>query len=125
MDRNLVGWIEIPVTDMERAKTFYENVFNISISIHDMGGVIMGWFPMNENKPGSSGSLVLHEEYKPSLTHGSVLYFTCKDVVDELSRVAPAGGEVLQEKTEIGGGHGYMALVKDSEGNRIALHSNQ
>ena len=125
MDRNLIGWVEIPVLDMERAKTFYEKVFNISISVHDVGGVIMGWFPMGDDKPGSSGSLVQHEEYNPSLTHGSVVYFSCKDVLDELSRVGSAGGEILQEKTEIGGGHGFMALIKDSEGNRIALHSNQ
>ena len=125
MERNLIGWIEIPVTDMDRAKAFYESVFNIEISVHDMGGLIMGWFPMGENKPGSSGSLVKHEEYNPSLTHGPVLYFSCADVTDELSRVIAAGGEVLQEKTEIGGGHGFMALFKDSEGNRIALHSNQ
>jgi len=125
MERNLIGWVEIPVLDMERAKTFYEKVFNISISVHDMGGVIMGWLPMGENQPGASGSLMLHEEYRPSLTHGSVVYFSCKDVSDELSRVSSAGGEVLQEKTEIGGGHGFMALMKDTEGNRIALHSNQ
>ncbi len=125
MDRNLIGWVEIPVLDMERAKTFYEKVFNIAISVHDLGGVIMGWFPMGENKPGSSGTLMQHEEYRPSLTHGSVVYFSCRDVTDELSRVASAGGEVLQEKTEIGGGHGFMGLIKDTEGNRIALHSNQ
>ena len=124
MERNIFGWIEIPVTDMERAKSFYESVFDVEISIHDLGGVIMGWFPFAENKPGASGSLVQHESYNPSATHGSVVYFSCKDVNTELSRVAAAGGTVLQDKTEIGGGHGFMGLIQDTEGNRIALHSN-
>lgn len=124
MARNLFGWIEIPVTDMERAKAFYESVFDVEISIHDLGGVIMGWFPFAEGKPGASGSLVQHETYKPSTTHGSVVYFSCRDLATELGRVEAAGGTVLQDKTEIGGGHGFMGLFQDSEGNRIAVHSN-
>lgn len=124
MEQNLFGWIEIPVANMERAKAFYENVFDISIEIHDLGGVIMGWFPFAEQKPGASGSLVKHEEYNPSATHGAVVYFACSDLNNELGRVETAGGTVTQQKTEIGGGHGFMATFIDSEGNRIALHSN-
>lgn len=124
MEHNVFGWIEIPVTDMERAKSFYESVFDIEISVHDLGGVIMGWFPFVDNKKGASGSLVKHEDYIPSATHGAVVYFTCKDLAVELGRVEKAGGTILRHKTEIGGGHGFMGLVQDTEGNRIALHSN-
>lgn len=123
MERNLVGWFEIPVTDMERAKAFYESVFKLSISVHDLGGLIMGWFPHAEEKPGASGSLVQHEMYTPSVTDGALIYFSSSDVNEELARVEGAGGEILKPKTEIGGGHGFMALLKDTEGNRIALHS--
>ncbi|MDV7138551.1 VOC family protein [Maribacter sp. TH_r10] len=123
MEYNSVGWFEIPVVDMERAKVFYETVFDITISVHDLGGLIMGWFPSAEGKKGASGSLVQHQMYIPSATHGPLLYFTCVDLAIELSRVVAAKGEILKEKTEIGGGHGFMALVKDTEGNRIALHS--
>ena len=63
--------------------------------------------------------------YVSSDTHGTLIYFSCKDVADELSRVVDAGGQVLQQKTEIGGGHGFMGLIKHTEGNRIAVHSNQ
>ena len=125
MERNLFGWIEIPVGDMDRAKAFYEKVFQVEISIHDFGGVLMGWFPFAEGKPGASGSLVMHDDYRPSMTDGAVVYISCEDVSEELSRIAEAGGEVLRDKTEIGGGHGFMALMQDSEGNRIALHSNR
>lgn len=123
MDHNMVGWFEIPVEDMERARNFYEEVFDISISVHDLGGIIMGWFPAIQDKKGSSGSLVKHEMYIPSDTSGPLLYFSCKDLAVELAKVTKAGGSIIQQKKEIGGGHGFMALLKDTEGNRIALHS--
>ena len=125
MEHNMVGWFEIPVKDMQRAKAFYEAVFQIDIAVHEFGGFLMGWFPFAEKKSGAAGSLVQHEDYNPSLTHGPVIYFSSKDVNDELSRVEAAGGEILQPKTQIGENHGFMALIKDSEGNRIAIHSNQ
>lgn len=125
MENNIVGWFEVPVTDMERAKKFYETVFDISIAIHELGDFIMGWFPMKPDKSGATGSLVQHKMYIPSDTHGPLIYFSCNDVEKELSRVVAAKGIIIQGKTEIGGGHGFMALIKDTEGNRIALHSNK
>lgn len=123
MEHNMIGWFEIPVGDMDRAKKFYEAVFNIDIAIHNMGEFKMGWFPNVPEKPGATGSLVQHEMYVPSTTHGPLIYFSCKDVADELSRVEASNGQIMQSKTAIGDGHGFMALLKDTEGNRIALHS--
>jgi predicted enzyme related to lactoylglutathione lyase len=119
----MVGWFEIPVTDMNRAKQFYDAVFDITIGIHEFGGFQMGWFPNDPEKSGATGSLVQHEMYKPSSTDGPLIYFSCKDVDNELSRVEAANGEILRPKSQIGEGHGFMALIKDTEGNRIALHS--
>lgn len=119
----MVGWFEVPVSDMERAKKFYDAVFDISISVHDLGGLKMGWFPSDPTKKGATGSLVQHEMYRPSATDGVLVYFSCKDVTTELSRVEHAGGAIKRPKTAIGDGHGFMALVSDTEGNRIALHS--
>jgi len=123
MKTNLLVWFEIPVLNIERAKEFYDNVFDISIAIHDLGGLKMGWFPNVPEKPGATGSLMQHESYIPSTSKGPLLYFSSKDVAIELARITNVGGEILKEKTLIGEGHGYMALFKDSEGNRIALHS--
>lgn len=125
MEKNMVGWIEIPVLDMERAKNFYETVFEVTISVHDLDGLLMGWFPGDHSKPGASGSLVKHAKYTPSETAGVLVYFSCWDVAAELGRTEGAGGVILRTKTEIGGGHGFMALILDPEGNRIALHSQQ
>lgn len=118
----MVGWFEIPVADMNRAKMFYESVFDIAIGIHEFGDFQMGWFPNDSGKSSATGSLVKHETYIPSMT-GPLIYFSCKDVNTELSRVVEAKGEILRPKSPIGEEHGFMALIKDTEGNRIALHS--
>jgi len=124
MEHNLVGWFEIPVNDLNRAKAFYEKVFDITISVHDLDGFKMGWFPNAAGKSGATGSLVQHEMYAPSATHGPLIYFSCKDANTPLAKVIDAGGKVLKEKSIIGDGHGFMGLFLDTEGNRIAVHSN-
>lgn len=126
-NHNIIGWIEVPVENMERAIRFYEAVFDFKLSRNQMGPLDMAWFPWVENGIGSGGSLVYHpDHYKPS-TDGVLIYFTAfsGDLSVELSRVEKAGGKILESKTLIAEGYGFMALITDSEGNRIALHSRQ
>ncbi|WP_234416016.1 VOC family protein [Flagellimonas amoyensis] len=126
MDYNMVGWFEIPVEDMERAKTFYETVFQIEIGLQDFGGTKMGWFPMDHAKPGAAGSLIQNKDwYKPSGSEGTLLYFNSMDVQNELDRIESNGGKIMQPKTQISKEIGFMAVFLDTEGNRIALHSRQ
>jgi len=119
----MVGWFEIPVTDMDRAKTFYDAVFNIEVQVQDFGGTLMAWFPFAEGKLGASGSLIQNDAYKPSDSKGVLIYFSSEDVNTEINRVEEAGGKVIQAKTQISPDIGYMALFIDCEGNRIAVHS--
>ncbi|TSE09282.1 VOC family protein [Aquimarina algiphila] len=120
----MIAWFEIPVTDMNRAKAFYEKVFDIEISIHDMDGLQMGWFP-NKNQSGiATGSLVEAEGHYTLSENGVLVYFSCTDVSNEMSKVEDAGGKVVLDKKQISEEHGYMAYFIDSEGNRIALHSS-
>ena len=52
-----------------------------------------------------------------------LLYFNCSGRLDDaISMVEPNGGKVVQPKHQIGP-HGFRAIVLDSEGNRVALHS--
>lgn len=126
MKHNMVGWFEIPVEDMDRAKKFYDTVFDIAVQIHAMNELIMGWFPYADGQPGASGSLVKHEAaYKPSATHGALVYFSSEDVQIQLNRVEKAGGKIIHPKKLIAEDVGYMAVFLDSEGNRIALHSRR
>ncbi len=127
MKNNVVGWFEIPVENMERAITFYEKVLDLKMTRNQMEPLDMAWFPWIEDGLGTPGSLVFHEEfYKPS-TDGVLIYLTAHsgDLENELSRVEGAGGKVLQPKTKISDEYGFMALIIDSEGNRIALHSRK
>ena len=127
MKNNVVGWFEIPVKKMERAISFYEKVFDLKLDRHKMGPLEMAWFPWLEDKPGSPGTLVYHPEYYKPSVDGVLIYLTAHsgDLSNELLKVEAVGGKILQPKTEISAEYGYMALILDSEGNRIALHSRQ
>ena len=125
MNRNVVGWFEIPVTNLDRAVKFYETVFDIKLSRNQFGTLEMAWFPMEDEKPGTAGSLVcMPENYTPS-SDGVLVYFTSQggNLTTELSKVEQAGGKVLMPKKQISEDHGYMGLFLDTEGNRIAVHS--
>lgn len=127
MKNNAVGWFEIPVNDMQRAIAFYEEVLNLKLERNLMGPLDMAWFPWTEDGLGAPGSLVHHQDhYKPSVD-GILIYLTAHsgDLDNELARVEPAGGRVIQPKTKISDEYGFMALFVDSEGNRLALHSRQ
>jgi predicted enzyme related to lactoylglutathione lyase len=122
---NAVGWFEIPVSNMERAIAFYEAVLDVRLERHPMGELDMAWFPMIDGK-GASGSLVKHDTwYKPSM-EGTLVYFTAYsgNLDIELARVEKAGGKVWIPRKPIGE-FGFIAIISDTEGNRIALHSRK
>ena len=127
MKNNVVGWFEVPVTDMDRAVSFYESVFGFQLQRVPFGDLEMAWFPSVENGLGAMGSLVRQPEYYKPSTDGTLVYFTAHsgDLNNELGRVEAAGGKVLSPKKLIAEEYGYMALVVDTEGNRIALHSRE
>ena len=102
MNQNVVGWFEIPVTDMDRAVKFYESVFEITLERHTFGSLEMAWFPGVENGSGTNGSLVLNKAYRPSEI-GVLIYFTARSgVTEELSRAEKSGGKILlQEDTSL------------------------
>lgn len=124
MNHNLIGWVEIPVTDMQRAVAFYQSVFNINLQVQDFGGLQMAFFPFFEKTIGSCGALVKHSEYYKPSQDGVLVYFTAfsGDLSIELKRVEASGGKVLIPKRQISPSHGFMGVFLDSEGNRIALH---
>ncbi len=123
MNRNPVGWFEIYVQDLDRAKRFYEQVLGIELSKLEspMPPLEMLAFPMNMETGGASGALAKMEGC-PSGGMGTLVYFTCEDCATEVSRVESAGGTICKPKFSIGP-YGFIALVIDTEGNRVGLHS--
>lgn len=118
--KNPVGWFEIPVNNMDRAKKFYETLLETKIDIQDFGNLLMGWFPFDHTAPGTTGTLVKAETYNPSYD-GTMVYFSVDEIDDVLPRLEKAGGKLINAKTSIGE-YGFVAHFEDSEGNRVALH---
>lgn len=118
---NPVGWFEVAVADLTRAKHFYHQVLAVEFHLMDMPGCSMACFPFDHDKPGSAGALVQGEGYEPS-QNGTLIYFEVDDIDASLNRVNHAGGITVQGKMSIGE-HGSIAIFIDSEGNKMALHS--
>lgn len=124
MEHNPVCWFEIYVQDMARAKKFYEAVLGIRLErldAPDAMDVEMWAFPMKENAGGATGSLVKMEGYS-SGGNSTLVYFACEDCAVEAKRAADNGGTLVKDKFSIGQ-YGFIALVTDTEGNMIGLHS--
>ncbi len=120
---NPVGWFEIYVDDMQRAKAFYEAVFGRTLSSLDSPGIEMWAFPMGQETYGASGALVRMPGF-PAGGNSVLVYFSCADCAVEAAKAVQAGGRVQKEKFSIGQ-YGFVALVSDTEGNMIGLHSMQ
>jgi len=118
---NPVNWFEIPVNDLDRAQSFYETVLDVTLNRQDMGPMLMGWFPNEQNGTGATGTLIKGEGYTPS-HDGTMVYFTVEDIEATLAKIESNGGKSLFPKTSIGE-YGFIAHFEDSEGNRVSLHA--
>lgn len=122
---NSVGWFEIYVQDIEKAKKFYSEVFQIEFQ--DMNdptdqSMKMASFPMHQEEVyGAPGALVQMKGV-PSGGNSVIVYFSSADCSVEESRVVAAGGKIHKSKMSIGE-HGFMALCWDVDGNMFGIHS--
>ncbi|ENO8415909.1 VOC family protein [Vibrio mimicus] len=124
MQNNPVGWFEIYVNDMERAKKFYETV--LKVSLEELPNptsmpIQMFSFPANMEKYGASGALVKMEGICAG-GGGTLIYFSCDDCAVEQERIVVSGGQVHTPKMSIGQ-FGFITLAVDTEGNMFGLHS--
>ena len=119
--KNMINWFEIPVTNFERAKKFYETVMDFKINEGEFGEWRMGFFPSFEGKV--SGAIVAGKGYEPS-EKGALVYLNGNpDLTIYLASVEAAGGKITVPKTQISPEIGYWARFTDTEGNRLAFHS--
>lgn len=124
MDYNPVGWFEIYVKDMDRAKSFYQGVLGVTLAqLPSPDPNFEMWaFPMNPEAKGASGALVKMNNGDEMSGNGTTVYFSCEDCSVEAGRVVSSGGNLVQEKMSIGD-YGFIAMAIDTEGNMIGLHS--
>ena len=121
MMSNPVGWFEIYVQDISRAKVFYENVFSIKLDELKMPDLEMWTFPMNQEGTGASGAIVKMDGFS-SGGNSTIVYFLYEDCAIEENKASIHGGKIFKEKLSLGE-HGFISLVTDTEDNIIGLHS--
>ena len=121
---NPVGWFEIYVQDLARAKAFYEGVFDTRTEELESGPEVrMLAFPMSPDDRGCAGALV-HMAGMPSGGNSTIVYFMSDDCAVEAKRATAHGGRIFKEKFSIGE-HGFIVLAYDTEGNMFGIHSMQ
>jgi predicted enzyme related to lactoylglutathione lyase len=117
---NCVVWVDIPVKDLDRSIAFYKAVLANNVSKVDMPGIS---FAVLDHQDGNGGCLVPNAAHVSST--GGVLVYLNSDgrIRAAVAEVEKNGGKMVEPVTSIGP-HGFRAVFLDSEGNRIALHSN-
>lgn len=123
MIKNAISWFEIPVTDFERAKAFYSQMFDYEMTDMEMGPYKTGFLPFDQENGGVGGAIIQGEGCEPSQVGARIYLDGGNDLTVALNRVEAAGGKVVLPKTEIAPEFGYYATFEDTEGNHISLHS--
>ena len=119
--KHLINWVEIPVTNMQRAKSFYSTILGVTLNTMEMGGTEYALFPSEDKF--NSGALVHGEYYKPG-PDGIVIYLNGgKDLNHILKKVNDDGGEVITEKMFLSTEAGHIGMFIDSEGNKIGIQN--
>lgn len=116
--QNRFVWVDIPVANLDRAQKFYAAVLGIAVHKEQFGDVS---FCVLDHEDGNGGCLV--ENAADVSKTGPLVYLNVdKRIQDAVAKVQANGGSVITPVHPIGP-HGYRAIVIDSEGNRVALHS--
>ncbi len=121
MKTNVVGWFEIYVQDMPRARAFYEAVLSVKLERFENSELDMWTFPMLPEATGASGALVRVPDF-PSGGNSTLVYFECEDCAVAEAKVVENGGRIMRPKMSIGE-HGFITLAYDTENNMFGLHS--
>ncbi len=120
--KNVISWFDIPTEDFDRAVKFYSNILGKEIRVDSFMGQELGFFPM-EGRDGVGGDLVPPGSGNKPCAHGTRAYLSCEGIIDEVvERVEKAGGKIITPKFKMGEA-GWVALINDTEGNTVGLHS--
>ncbi|HEY4065134.1 MAG TPA: VOC family protein [Puia sp.] len=129
-ETNALTWFEIPASDINRARKFYETILDIKMETmdHDAPGEETVYFPRQKDTIMAlsgivSGAIVKAERLKPG-KEGALIYFNASpDLQKVLDKIETAGGKIVRPRTKIPAG--FIAAIEDTEGNKVALHAAQ
>jgi predicted enzyme related to lactoylglutathione lyase len=117
---NAINWFELPATNFKRAVEFYSKVLSAELQNVESNGLQMAFLPHSQ---GGVGGCVTYGNGNKPQQEGTLVYLNGGDDLSEpLAKVETIGGKVLMPKTPIGE-NGFMAIILDTEGNRVAFHS--
>ena len=119
--QHTINWFEIPTTDLDRASRFYEAVLGATVKREHFDGTGAQMAVFQGDEASVRGALIVDERRKPA-ADGALVYLHARDLDASLARIEKAGGNVVMPKTDIGP-PGFIALVRDTEGNVVGLHT--
>ncbi|MCC5918135.1 MAG: VOC family protein [Cryomorphaceae bacterium] len=119
---NCISWFEIPAINFQQSVDFYNHIFGFEMEVNHSGNYAMAFFP---SVNGIGGAIVAGPGSTPGVS-GPLIYLNAgEDLNVVLNRIEPAGGRIVMSKTRIDEDSGCFAIFIDSEGNKLALHSNK
>jgi predicted enzyme related to lactoylglutathione lyase len=125
LPKNVISWFQIPTLDFARALKFYSTILGNEIKVMDFNGQTMGFFPMSGDMQDVGGNLMPPMPDNIPSKSGTTVFLACDGQLDEvIARVVPAGGAILMPKGSLGE-PGFVAVIQDTEGNRVGLHSKK
>lgn len=117
-----ISWFEIPVRDVDRAQAFYEALLGQPLHREPMGTQTLAVLPYTA--PGTGGALIAGAHIAAPSELGTVVYLNVNPVLDDaLARALAAGGTLLTPRVDLPDGLGSFVHLRDTEGNRIGLHT--
>jgi|SRR5215831_1981497 len=110
-----IGFVGIPITDVARARKFYEDVLRLQVSEEMMGGK---WI---EYTVGDNTLAIANvgEEWKPS-DRGTAAALEVENFEEAISTLRNQGVRFAAEPFETPCCH--MAVVQDPDGNKLIIH---
>lgn len=116
---NTMVWFELPVSDLDKAIAFYNEVFQTELERVAMQPNEIAMFPVE--KGGRSGHL--YPGKPPARGTGPTIHLLCPDkLVDTMERFVKAGGEMVSDPITIPAG--TFAYGMDPDGNSIGLFTS-
>jgi len=120
--QNVISWFEIPVADLDRAQAFYETVLGRKLRRETLGGDALAIFPYDD--PATGGALQAGAKASAPSGTGIRIYLDCMPSIDAvLARIEGAGGRIVAPKSALPPGMGFIAHMRDTEGNEVSLHA--
>ena len=122
---NKVTHFEFPWDDKDRAKSFYQTVFDWKpFEWEQFGYTSWQTGPVGENmRPSEPGFINGGCSKRDPVMPYPMFYIDVADIDATLQKVVENGGAIVRDKMSLGenGEMGYLAWFKDSEGNILGL----